>query len=382
MFFDLVTYRFGALAELSVESEQKLKENRPERDGLVEAFRKHRRQILDRPGFRAARALIAEAAGGTSHYLPGSNERARQPEDDFSAATDVFSMPPALGIARKRRPGEPSHLVGLLPNDQLLITLDGMPWSIRVRASVTACALEVTDGFPKMWWTFEGVPAHPEKGHRLSQEDAERFLGFASRLEEQLLGHLETAYFDALGLVTGQTVKGKLTPDRLRIRFADNNDQATSALINALRFRNVTTEEIRNGADSLRTAAQGMLEFERFVCGTNAQVAPEIDPDEATAEVRVRGVEAVMACRDVHERFEDSEKSLLSIAGVAQNPGSRSAYDHLTPVKALRLRQNTEKRIRESSPSRRLSAQLAGYAALTLDDRRRFPTAAPLSAAV
>jgi hypothetical protein len=264
----------------------------------------------------------------------------------------------------------------------LLITLDGMPWSIRVRASVTACALEVTDGFPKMWWTFEGVPAHPEKGHRLSQDDAERFLGFASRLEEQLLGHLETAYFDALGLVTGLVVKGKLTPDRLRIRFADNNDQPTSALINALRFRNVTTEEIRNGADSLRTAAQGMLEFERFVCGTNAQVAPEIDPDEATAEVRVRGVEAVMACRDVHERFEDSEKSLLSIAGVAQNPGSRTAYEHLTPVKALRLRQNTEKRIRESSPSRRLSAQLAGYAALTLDDRRRFPTAASLSAAV
>ena len=125
-----------------------------------------------------------------------------------------------------------------------------------------------------------------------------------------------------------------------------------------------------------------MLEFEQFVCGTNVQIAPAIDPNGATAEVRVRGVEAVMACRDVYEKFEESKKSILSIAGVAQNPGYRTAYDHLTPVRALRLSQNTEKRIRESSPSRRLSAQLAGYAALTLDDRRRGPVHAPLSAAV
>lgn len=360
MEFDLLTYRFGALATLFPEAAERL--TVPSRSDLVRTFREQQGHIQVSAEFEAARRLIEDTARSTLdrgvRYSPGSNERAAQANPDLR---DLVSIPPPFGI-RRQRPS--SHLAAVFPRDRLTLQLGRSRVALRIRASVTACALEVADGFPKLWWTFEAVPENPEQGNVLSLSNAARLLKFARSVEQELLDLLKKVYFDSLALATDNAEKldGELL-DRLRIRCVETRDETVGALIDALQFRVKSPKELR-GAEgpSLKQAKRGLVSFETFVNGTNEAVASAIDPDVAQAETRLFGVQGITA-RQVVDRD-------VSIAAIAQIPVEPTPYDRLESVRERRLSRRSENNLLDVSPARRLSAELANDAAQELDDLR------------
>lgn len=370
MSYELIIYRFAAAAEVDPETAQLLK--RPSKADLVGSFGAQRHEILRQDSFRDAQKKIKDFAitkDKNASFSSGTEGHGRRNSDDLDDSSAIFSMPPPVGWQTKRRPGGSSHLVALLPSDHLKLKIEQTTWSIRIRASVTACALETVSGFPKLWWTFEGVPDKPELDNRLSEDDVVSFFSFVSELEKPLLENLAIAYFNALSDVTRKAdlpSKFKLADDRLKIRFADNNGETISALIRALRYSELSPVQLKETPGvSHQIAKQGMLEFERFVNETNTKIMPAINPNNAHPEVELFGVEAVVAQRDC------KKSRTISVAGVAQLPGSRTPYDHLKAVRMRRLAEKTESRLRKISASRRVSGDFASREALLLDERLR-----------
>lgn len=362
MEFDLLSYRFGALASLFPEAAASL--TLPAKANLLSTFRQQQKQIQFSQGFERARRLIEKEARTSldKHlvYYPGANARA---EARFEPP-DVVTVPPPFG---KRRQRPASHLAAVFPRDRLTLQMGKSKIALRIRASVTACALEVTGGFPKLWWTFEAVPENPQEGVSLSLHHAVRLLKFARGLEDKLLSELKDVYFESLATVTdgdSEALKGELL-DRLRIRCVDSNDEAVSALIEALRFRVKSAAELRESdGQSLKVAKRGLTSFETFINTTNDERASPIDPNGAEAETRLFGVEGITA-----RNFDYAEHD-VSIAAIAQTPVEPTPYDRLASVRERRLAERSEARLLEVSPARRLSAELANDAAQELDDYR------------
>jgi len=367
--FDLAIYRFGALAELTNGSNATLR--RPVRTELEASFRELTKYIqIDKRYWEAKRAIedaAKEITGDRVELLPIKDE------SDEDAFVSVLNMPPSVELPSAEEL-ESSQLVALLPSEQFDVKLGGTEWALRVRASVSACALETEHGLPKLWWTFEGIPKDPDPDHRPTEDETVSFLSFVRKMDtgdkkNSVLNLLGDAYFDALAKVT-QTPKQlsySLGEERIRIRYADNNDVEYAALIEALRFRGLTASQIEDAkGDSLKVAKRGLHDFEKFVLETNAP-KDQIDPRTADVEkdVRLPGVDAVSA------RCDCPETSSVSIAGIAQRPGSRTPYDHLTMVRQQRIAENRDTRIRARSAARQLSGHLAGVETLKLELKRR-----------
>jgi hypothetical protein len=370
MSYDLAICRSGALAAFESPISEPLIALTPH-DDVREAFTDQRERITNQRAYDHALRAIESAAKVTFDKRLDDTD----PDVEFS----IFSMPPTVDLALDEDLEQSSHLVGLLPSEMMTVTLGDIAWRVRARASVTACALEVAHGLPKMWWTFEGVPADPDPDRRPTETDIARFLGFARALESPAIDHLTTAYFGALREVTrrGEDFKFTLGNDRVRIRFADSNDATYEALIYALRYRGLNAAQIEGAEPGrLETAKRGLGEFTRLVDDTNPPGEPGIDPATAYVndKIRIVGVDAVSA------RHECRKSQSIWIAGVAQRPGSRTAYDHLPIVRDQLLDENDEQNLRDLSAARRLTGHLAGIEALRLEKKRRLPgqTVAPI----
>lgn len=369
MKFDLLSYRFGALATLYPEAAKRL--TLPAKSNLLAAFREQQREIQRSDRLVTARRLIHEVArkrlGDSVKFVPGNN----QPPSEESAPRSVRGLSPPFG---QRRPLPSSHLAAVFPRDHLTFQLSHAQLALRIRASVTACALEDPRGFPKLWWTFEAIPANPEKGDKLTLLQARSLLRFARELENDLLGHLNAAYFESLAKVTNsEDLEGKLL-DRLHIRCVDSADEGIAALIDALRFRVQSADELQHSeGQSLKVAKRALTTFNSFITHTNDDLA--IDPGSAEPETRLSGVEGVTA------RKVDRAKGDVAIVGIVQAPSEPTPYDHLSSVQKLRSGELTEERLRRLSPARRLSAELANDAAQQLDDLRHAKLMPALHAA-
>ena len=372
MQYDLAICRFGGLANFRSPAEgQALAKLRPEAT-LEAIFAQQRAAITPLREYQDALLAIERSIGAKFEQRPERQEA----DPDYS----IFSMPPAVDIPFDDDGEQSTHLVGLLPSEHARMMLGKREWSFRARASVTACALEVANGLPKVWWTFEGVPSDPAPDNRPTKDEVIEFLTFVRHLETPALDHLSAAYFRALNLVLNREFDfaPELGEDRVRIRFADNNGAAYEALIDALRYRGLDIPAIADSSlGRLDSAKKGVAEFRDFVHESND---PEerigIDPDTAYVNktIRITGVDAVVA------RHECPKSQSVWIAGIAQRPGSRTALDNLELVREQRIAENDDKHLRFFSAARRLTGHFAGIEALRLEQKRRHPdqTIAPI----
>jgi hypothetical protein len=349
---------------------------RPKSHDLEGEFAKQRDRIPHQTAYSAAIKFIKTAATKLdphADFLPrdGASERDEQ--------ISIFSMPPALDLPPLEELDHSSHLVGLVPSEKLAMKTGSTQWIVRIRASATACALEVENGLPKLWWTFEAVPQNPDLDHRPSEKDTAIFLSFVRELETPALEYLNAAYFDALKEITGEKkLTSELGNERLHIRFADSNDPQYAALIDALKFRKLKAADIEHAEPpELQAARQGMLDFKKLVTDTNSPKEP-INPETAHVdrEIKIAGVEAVSARRDC------PVSNSTWIAGVTQRPKARTAYDHLDSVRGQRVAEYDEQRVRAFSAARRFTGQLAAIEALRLECKRRKIKSDALVAAV
>jgi hypothetical protein len=371
MSYDLAICRFGVLAAFDSPNKDKpLAALRPH-DTLEDLFAEQRHYIRKDPAYGDALAAIEKTADAKFQAVP----EAPEPEAEYS----IYTMPLTVEFPLDDEDEQSTHLVGALAPELMHVTVEGREWTMRVRASVTACALEVANGLPKIWWTFEGVPSDPDPDNRPSEKETTDFLSFARSLEKPALDHLASAYFGALRTVIKKkaALDHELGDDRIRIRFADNNSAAYEALIDAIRYRGLTASRIlQEEPGRLENAKKGVREFEEFVNATNTKVEPGIDPDKAYVNSRIRlaGVDAVAARHECHK------SQSVWIAGVAQRPGSRTALDHLDILREQRIAKNEDSRVRFFSAARRLTGHLAAIEAMRLEKKRKHPdqTIAPI----
>jgi hypothetical protein len=360
MAFDLTIYRVGALARQCVSGPIR----RPSGARLISAFRRQRDDIANSPHYIAAIAAIKETARQEDGAADFTDRRALGGRI-LPDRIDVFSMPPDVDDHEDEESS--THLVGLLPSERLTCTIGKMTWLIRVRASVTACALEGPKGFPKFWWTFEGVPANPDPDARPTERDAVRLLALSSRIEDKALKLLAKAYFETLsGIISTDPAAQELEAERVRLRFADHGGDEVAALIDVLRFWGVTTTEITSAkSGQLRFAREGLRDLQSFV---KDSVRSDTKPQAVQTEVstKVIGVEAVYA------RQENAKG--VTATGFAQKSAGPTPYDHLRQVRDQRLRENAEVNLRAVSPARRFSGRLAGREAILLErSKKREP---------
>jgi hypothetical protein len=358
MKFNLLSYRFGALASLYPHAAAQL--TVPNKSNLLATFRRQQRELQDSDGLRKARNLIERLArqrlGEDLVYVPGNNA----PPVEEPEPRSVRGLKPPFG---KRRHRQAARFAAVFPRDRLTFQLSQSRLTLRVRAAVTACALEDARGFPKLWWTFEAIPANPENGDQLSLLQAVRLLRFARELEHDLLDLLKEAYFETLSKVTdSEALRGELL-DRLHVRCVDTEDEGVAELIEALRFRVSSPAELRKAeGQSLKTAKRALDSFDSFIRTTNDGSA--IDPSLAETETRLPGVEGITA------RNVDLEARDVSIAAMARIQGEPTPYDGLPSIQQKRLDELNDDRSWHMSPARRLGAELANDAAQELDDLR------------
>jgi hypothetical protein len=307
--------------------------------------------------YQKAKEAISDRVGAPFQPLNTSREGART----------ILTMPPPLELMKHY--DHSSHLVGLLPSERLDVKVDGVEWIVRVRASFTACALEITDGWPKIWWTFEGIPKDQNPDNRPSEQSAAKFLCLMQSLQQPALDYLTNAYAAALTEVTGlgDHIRFALSPERLSIRFADNNSVEYGALVDALTFRGLNPKDLRKAPENIfKVAKAGLADFAGFVNNSNPSKG-RINPETAhiETEVKIPGVDAVTA------RHECPKSGSTWIAGVAHRANARTVYDGLKIVREQLFAENAANRIRSLSPARQLTSDLAGIEALKLEDRLR-----------
>jgi hypothetical protein len=375
--YDLAIYRAGAIAELTEKGEHDI--DRPKLKLLKKAFFEQGQHLLGRREYQAALESIEKIARriyGSASYLPDPKQKTGA--DEFSR---VSLMPPTLTPKQRRVLGDGIHLVGVLPPKLLKCGSGHGTAIINVRASITACALEGPNGLPKLWWTFEIVRRHPERGHRLSRPDVQMFLTFVRDAENTAIKDLSDAYFGALAEVASsanpehrngvKALDHKLGEERLRIRFVDSNDPDVAELIDTLQYGSMGPSQIINSKlEGIQPARDGMLEFQKFVNATNLKILPPIDAVTMTSSVAELGVN-LFGVDGVAARRECPKSKTTSIVGVAQRPSLQTPYDDVEPVRLGLLKSATEEVVRKRSASRRVTASLAAREAINLEIKRK-----------
>lgn len=362
MSYRLAIYRFGGLAALSKQMDLAVRRTTRTRT-LEEDFLEQRDRTEDRPEYKAMLGKVLAA-------FTAEDPKARWEPPEQESSRRIFSMPPTVDSEFADELDYSSHLVGLLRSKRMLAKIGRTDCILRIRASVTACALEVKSGVPKLWWTFEAIPAVGDPDVHPSEKDVRRFFSLVRPLETEAIDELAAAYFGALGEVTNVE---NMTPEdydvgleRVRIRFADNDDASVTALINALRFRKLAAKQIEDGEGDISALAQeGMREFSLFVKHTNAKNDPPVDPYRAEVDKKIKtpGILAVSS-------RQETDKDII-ITGLAQRPGARTAFDHLDMAGQQRFVRFEEDRVRAFSAARRWTARLLADEALRLERARR-----------
>jgi hypothetical protein len=357
MRFDLTISRTGALAGAAIRTtngQRRLCDTK-----IVGTFREQAEDLWQRPPYKAAEKAILDVIGDKTRsdkpveFLKGGLARGGGLE-----SVQVTTMPSDPDEAPRAAPGVLPAIVALLPARRVRCEVDGIPWVVRTRASVTACALQQQNGLAKVWWTFEGIP-QSDPLVRPSETQAANFLQLTEQMAEAALPGLRKAFRESLRKVSDAPIGEYDTQDdAIRISIADTDDQPVGALFDALYFSNQLPSDIRKEGGHLPDALQGLNAFETFVDAV-AGVEPPIEDRKVSTNDSAPGARAVL--------FRETEKPVVTIAGFARHAGPSIALEFLSP--AQQREEKSEDYVRATSAARPISARLAGDHAIALEAR-------------
>lgn len=291
---------------------------------------------------------VVTAAEDVCHWSQGDSKQ--QPADP-DQAVEVFVMPPDSDNVPKGLEREPQeHIVGLFPDRMVTLKSEGMEWLVRMRPSVTACALQRPDGRAKLWWSFEGVPANPEQDHRPSEKEAATFLSCTNAMAVVGLERLQAAYRDGLVEAIGaQDAKLTVLPRRIRIMLSDNDGTPFAALVDAMNLSEVTFAEAK--ASDVPEVAEGAREVTRFVKDVTG-TAPK--DETISLNTQLPQAKAVITTREIVDPKDGVPETIIT--GLARSAGMRAGY---VPEEPFRKIEYSRRNLRSISAARPLSAKLA-----------------------
>lgn len=356
MSFDLTISRVCALAgEPHRQSADTIS-----RDEIEITFRKQAEKLNESPHYRSAwKALFAIAR----ELDPSSKEIHDESFLDEDGLIDVLTV--AEDELGKNE--APAPFVALFPSRRLSTEVGGIPWIVRARATVTACALQPSGGYTKLWWTFEGIPKDPDPDRRATDCQAAALIAMTKRMEAEAIPLLHKAYRDTLPARAARNGDFPLHEERIHVSMSDNDSREVGALIDALAVGKLQPTEIRSARTaSLAPAKAAMIEFDHFVEQvTDLEAAP---PNDA-----VKVADDAPGIRGIVFRHEDARRGPV-LAGIARRLGARTGYSLLS--RDLKRNAKAEPYLRAISAARPLSARLANKEARAID-RVGHATGAP-----
>jgi len=349
---ELVINRFGAFAGGSPDT------NHPGLRGedLVLAFRKQTERMDQSLAFQKANDAILDVVRSfdkTAHEVVSDSDA----DDNEAYILGMVSKNPTDSDATDRFVA----LVGLLPFKMLRCRLEDWTWSVRTRASMTACALQRVGRATKLWWSFEGIPDSGEDTKRsLSEAQAAAFVTMTEEMEKVAMPHLRDAYCCALKESSDVKCKDMDLGERIRISLTDNDTRPVAELLDALYFRRSAPSQIKaEGVPGLSHAREGLDQLERFVGdATHHQVA--VNNETVRIDHEIPGVKGILC------RREGTARDATLVVGFARRAGMGSGF--ITRPEPW-LAKKREDYIRTMSPARQLSARLANTEAQALEKR-------------
>jgi hypothetical protein len=357
--FDLTINRIGALAGASIRTTDE--SGRMCDNKIIGTFRDQAHKLQKNPIYNTAYddllSVLSRDSGAPEplRFLQGPFARGGGPEE-----IEVTTMPlDPNEAAYTDRSGQPP-IVALFPSRRIACEVEGMPWVIRTRASITACALQQSEGLAKLWWTFEGVPRPSDPETRPSEKQAAAFLMVTQRMAEAAVPPLRTAFRESLHQAAEVPIgEFDTRSEGIRISMADTTDQPVGALFDALYFADRPLSDIRAGRKELRDAHAGLRLFETFVFDVTRL---PVDDSKISTTDRTPGANGIL--------FTEHNRPVLTVAGLARRAGPSIDPDFLTS--GQRKRQKEETYVRATSAARPITARLASEQAIVLEQRAKL----------
>lgn len=300
----------------------------------------------------------------------GGNARVAEPEIDIfkearGDAADIKGV--SAHLLKNADAPTTNRLVGRFQSRRFHFRTKSMKWDLRIRPSITACAVERMDGIAKLWWAFEGVPANSGAAARPTENEAVEFIKATNAIGEVALPLLRKAYVASLEAVTHRSTS-KLRPiDRhIRVSIADNNGLPFAKLVDALFLKGASFADVRKGRYDA-DAAKGAAELVTFIEKTSGRT-----PDDSSIEINTAlpGMAAVYCKLDWPSTTADGKRTL--VAGLANSASMISA--EVPSTEEWRMAENKPEVLRSVSAARPVSAVLANEGAKILD--RELPAGA------
>jgi hypothetical protein len=294
---------------------------------------------------------LEEEEGTKAYYDPNVSIFPESEDPIISGGTPRTRLSELNGTER---------LVGLFKSKRFLIHLGDMIWETRVRASVTACALERPGGLAKLWWTFEGVPADSGAAKRPTEKDSVAFIEATKYLADDVMPLLRTAYAAGYENVMGEG-PGQVNCDTgsIRVSLADNDSRPFAKLVDAMNLRRAKFTDVRDGHFGEEAAACAK-ELLKFIADVSKK---EPDPNMIELETSQPGATAIYYSTPV----ADDGLTTRVVVGLA------SSIDMLAPNPTGSIEwQRINKRpslLRSVSAARPLSAKIANEQAMRLEQR-------------
>ncbi|MFI5023232.1 MAG: hypothetical protein ACHQRJ_16500 [Alphaproteobacteria bacterium] len=333
--------------------------NEPIANGMLIAKFRKQMSIMAGEKLENMYATVVAAAKDNSDRI--ENAPAAALSDNEEKEIEVFVMPKDSPNAPKNLSHPPSeHIVGLFPSRMFTLDTGGLKWLLRVRPSVTACALERPDGLSKLWWSFEGIAADPQRDRRPSESEAVAFLAATSAMAEvSLLSLRDTYRYGLEGVTGGSKAALDLLPQRIKINLADNNGSPFAALIDAMNLRGASFSEAKDASKFDKEVVGGAEEVSQFVHHVTDRRAPDESIALNTDLPRMKAV--IYKFQD--EKASSDEKEIV-LAGLARSAGMRAGYEARGEFRRIEYE---PRNLRTMSAARPLSARLAMKHALVLD---------------
>ncbi len=275
----------------------------------------------------------------------------------FRMPVDSVYVPPNLS-----RPVS-EHVIGLFPSRKIECFIGDMKWILRVRASITACALKRPSGLPKLWWTFEGIPADPDPLNRPSEDQAADFISATNEMAERAIPKLCASYRDALfNEKEGYGRAFDLLRHRICINMSDNNGELFAELLDAMNIRGASFSEVSHSESYGANARVAAEEFKAFVKDVTGAPAP-FDDTTVKIHAEIAGLKALI----YQYEHEDPKRHEIILAGLSRSSGARGGYAAVSNEQ--KRVENGEGYVRSTSAARPISAMLASREAILLDDK-------------
>lgn len=320
---------------------------------LVTAFHRHM-QCMQTNWMDKVHKRLRDAGGGTISEPNQATDDGRERDVRIFRLEDTD---PGRADRDQLMPGE--HLVGLFRSHSFRLETPRMVWMLRVKPSITACALARVDGLAKLWLSFEGVSANPESRYRPMSADAGDFVEKTTEIAHAALGSLRDAYHGALNAAVPERARPcmNFVDRRVRVSFADNNGFDFASLVDAMHIENAPFADALDG--SFGSAAQdGAREVDDFVRRATGQLSPAADVqlDAATPG------KAVVVCEAKNSlTIDDVVTRETVVAGLGSSLNMYPVPPGPSPI------WNGAAYLRDISAARPLSARFANDKAIELD---------------